>query len=68
MLPQCLANLSESLLVLNLRNNFFVGSIPQLCMKGSELRMIDFNQNQFQGQLPRSLAKCDMVEIGRAHV
>ncbi|XWS47314.1 hypothetical protein CRYUN_Cryun14cG0141900 [Craigia yunnanensis] len=63
MLPQCLANLSESLLVLSLRNNNFVGSIPQLCMKGSELRMIDFNQNQFQGQLPRSLAKCDMVEI-----
>ncbi|XP_022727892.1 receptor-like protein 12 [Durio zibethinus] len=62
MLPQCLANLSVSLLVLDLRNNSFFGSIPQLCMKGSQLRMIDFNQNQFQGQLPRSLANCDMLE------
>ncbi|XVE78310.1 hypothetical protein DITRI_Ditri13aG0134300 [Diplodiscus trichospermus] len=62
MLPQCLVNMSESLLVLSLGNNNFGGSIPQLCMKGSKLRMIDFNQNQFQGQLPRSLANCDMVE------
>ncbi|XVE78315.1 hypothetical protein DITRI_Ditri13aG0134800 [Diplodiscus trichospermus] len=62
MLPQCLANLSESLLVLSLQNNSFVGSIPQLCMKGSILRMIDFSENQFQGQLPRSLANCGMIE------
>ncbi|XVF81459.1 hypothetical protein PTKIN_Ptkin15bG0157000 [Pterospermum kingtungense] len=61
-LPQCLANLSESLLALNLRRNNFVGSIPKLCTKGSELRMIDFNQNLFVGQLPRSLANCVRVE------
>ncbi|XVE78317.1 hypothetical protein DITRI_Ditri13aG0135000 [Diplodiscus trichospermus] len=61
-LPQCLANLSGSVLVLSLRNNSFVGSIPQLCMKRSELKMIDFNQNQFQGQLPRSLSNCGMLE------
>ncbi|XVF81457.1 hypothetical protein PTKIN_Ptkin15bG0156700 [Pterospermum kingtungense] len=61
-LPQCLANLSESLLALNLRRNNFVGSIPKLCTKGSELRMIHFNQNRFVGQLPRSLANCVRVE------
>ncbi|XVF81445.1 hypothetical protein PTKIN_Ptkin15bG0155700 [Pterospermum kingtungense] len=61
-LPQCLANLSVTLEILDLHNNHFVGSVPQLCKKGSQLRMIDFSQNLFQGQLPRSLAKCGMVE------
>ncbi|XVF81448.1 hypothetical protein PTKIN_Ptkin15bG0156000 [Pterospermum kingtungense] len=52
MLPQCLANLSVTPEILDLHSNNFVGSIPQLCKKGSQLRMTDFSQNQFQRQLP----------------
>ena len=55
MLPDCLGKLSFSLSILNLRRNNFHGNIPQICKKGSKLKMIDFGQNQLQ-------------EIGRAHV
>jgi hypothetical protein len=37
--------------------------IPQLCVKGSRMKMIDLSQNQFKGVLPRSLTNCRMVEI-----
>ncbi|XVF81456.1 hypothetical protein PTKIN_Ptkin15bG0156600 [Pterospermum kingtungense] len=58
-LPQCLVNLCVTLEILDLHNNNFVGSVPQLCKKGSQLRMIDFSQNLFQ---PRSLVNCGKVE------
>ncbi|KAM4114817.1 hypothetical protein ACJW30_04G098000 [Castanea mollissima] len=62
MLPDCLGNLSFSLSILNLRRNNFHGNIPQICMKGSKLKMIDFSQNQLQGWIPRSLVNCTMLE------
>ncbi|XP_065627590.1 LOW QUALITY PROTEIN: receptor-like protein 9DC3 [Quercus suber] len=62
MLPDCLGNLSFSLSVLNLRRNNFHGNIPQICKKGSKLKMIDFSQNQLQGRIPRSLVNCTMLE------
>nr|XP_023929437.1 receptor-like protein 9DC3 [Quercus suber] len=62
MLPDCLGNLSFSLSILNLRRNNFHGSIPQICKKGSKLKMIDFSRNQLQGQIPRSLVNCTMLE------
>ncbi|OMO81333.1 hypothetical protein CCACVL1_12471 [Corchorus capsularis] len=62
MLPPCLSNLSTSLSILNLKNNSFVGPIPQTCKEGSKLRMIDFSQNQFQGQIPESMVHCSMLE------
>ncbi|XP_022760060.1 receptor-like protein 12 [Durio zibethinus] len=63
MLPPCLDNLSKSLLVLKLDNNNFRGPIPQACVKGSKLRMIDLSQNQLNGHIPRSLVNCKMLEI-----
>ena len=48
-LPHCLSNLSKSLNILNLQGNNFHGMIPQLCAKGSRMRMIDFGKNQFEG-------------------
>ncbi|XP_015893716.3 receptor-like protein 9DC3 [Ziziphus jujuba] len=58
MLPDCLVNLSDSLLVLNLVNNSFGGTIPEICTNGSQLRMIDLSYNKFEGRLPRSLHSC----------
>ena len=62
MLPDCLGNLSFSLSILNLRRNNFHGNIPQICKKGSKLKMIDFSRNQLQGRIPRSLVNCTMLE------
>ncbi|XP_024924367.3 receptor like protein 27-like [Ziziphus jujuba] len=62
MLPDCLVNLSDSLLVLNLVNNSFGGSIPEICTDGSQLRMIDLSYNKFEGHLPRSLRSCLMLQ------
>uniref|UniRef100_A0A7N2L6N7 Leucine-rich repeat-containing N-terminal plant-type domain-containing protein n=1 Tax=Quercus lobata TaxID=97700 RepID=A0A7N2L6N7_QUELO len=62
-LPDCLRNFSSSLSILNLRGNIFHGVIPQLCAKGSIIKMTDLSQNQFTGILPRSLSNCGMLEI-----
>ncbi|XP_059446714.1 receptor-like protein 7 [Corylus avellana] len=62
LLPQCLGNLSDSLVFLNLHDNNFHGTIPQIFVEGNKLRMIDFSQNRLQGGLPRSLANCTMLE------
>ncbi|XP_048138484.1 receptor-like protein 7 isoform X1 [Rhodamnia argentea] len=62
-LPVCLGNISESLMVLNLKGNNFQGRIPELSMRGTQLTMIDLSDNQLQGNLPRSLANCKMLEF-----
>ncbi|XP_030471481.1 receptor-like protein 6 [Syzygium oleosum] len=62
-LPVCLGNISESLMILNLKGNNFHGSIPELLVRGTQLTMIDLSDNQLQGQLPRSLANCKMLKF-----
>jgi Leucine-rich repeat (LRR) protein len=62
-LPHCFGNFNNSMSILNLRGNNFHGMIPQLCAKGSRMKMIDLSQNQFKGVLPRSLSNCKMIEI-----
>ncbi|KAF8041875.1 hypothetical protein BT93_A0466 [Corymbia citriodora subsp. variegata] len=62
-LPVCLGNISESLVILNLKGNNFHGSIPELLMRGTQLTMINLSDNQLQGKLPRSLANCKILEF-----
>ncbi|ONI22451.1 hypothetical protein PRUPE_2G130100, partial [Prunus persica] len=62
MLPQCLGNFSDDLILLLLGSNSFHGMMPQSYNNRSSLRMIDVSHNQLQGQLPRSLANCVMLE------
>ncbi|KAL0005486.1 hypothetical protein SO802_013047 [Lithocarpus litseifolius] len=62
-LPQCLSNLSKSLLVLRLQKNNFHGTLPATCIEGSTLRAMDVSFNQLEGQIPRSLSNCTMLEI-----
>ncbi|KAK3404328.1 hypothetical protein EUGRSUZ_K00637 [Eucalyptus grandis] len=50
-LPVCLGNISESLMILSLKGNNFRGNILSYC------------DNQLQGNLPRSLANCKMLEF-----
>ncbi|KAL6330041.1 hypothetical protein AAG906_039958 [Vitis piasezkii] len=61
-IPQCMANFSKSLIVLDLGNNSLDGPIPQTCTVPNNLRVIDLGENQFQGQIPRSFANCMMLE------
>ncbi|XP_058211277.1 receptor-like protein 7 [Rhododendron vialii] len=68
-IPQCLANSSEDLLVLNLRSNNFHGIIPQTFANG--IKVIDLSENQFHGQVPPSLANCTMLQtlvLGNNHM
>ncbi|XP_056162962.1 receptor-like protein 6 [Syzygium oleosum] len=62
-LPVCLGNISESLMILNLKGNNFHGSIPEVSVRVTQLTMIDLSDNQLQGKLPRSLANCKMLEF-----
>ncbi|KAF8020507.1 hypothetical protein BT93_G1046 [Corymbia citriodora subsp. variegata] len=62
-LPICLGNISESLMILNLKGNNFHGSVPELLVTGTHLTMLDLSENQLQGKLPRSLANCEMLEF-----
>ncbi|KAI5345043.1 hypothetical protein L3X38_012920 [Prunus dulcis] len=62
MLPQCLGNFSDGLILLLLGSNSFHGMMPQSYNRRSSLRMIDVSHNQLQGQLPKSLANCVMLE------
>ncbi|KAF7849362.1 hypothetical protein BT93_L0876 [Corymbia citriodora subsp. variegata] len=62
-LPVCLGNISESLMILNLKGNNFHGSIPEVLVRGTQLMMIDLSDNRLQGKLPRSLANCKMLEF-----
>ncbi|KAI5345031.1 hypothetical protein L3X38_012908 [Prunus dulcis] len=62
MLPQCLGNFSDGLILLLLGSNSFQGIMPQSYNNGSNLQMIDVSHNQLEGQLPRSLANCVKLE------
>ncbi|XP_021831754.1 receptor-like protein 12 [Prunus avium] len=62
MLPQCLGNFSDRLILLLLGSNSFHGMMPQSYNNRSDLQMIDVSHNQLQGPLPRSLANCVKLE------
>ncbi|CAL5356835.1 unnamed protein product [Camellia sinensis] len=62
-IPSCLVNFSENLLVLNLQGNNFSGTIPQTFRQASKLRTLDVSNNKLHGELPRSLANCTNLEI-----
>ena len=49
--------------VLSLRNNDFRGIHPATYMEGSTLKVMDVSYNQLEGQIPRSLSNCTMLEI-----
>ncbi|KAI8570861.1 hypothetical protein RHMOL_Rhmol01G0070500 [Rhododendron molle] len=61
--PQCLGNFSSVLLVLNLRSNGFMGTLPLALAKPNQLQSLDLSGNKFEGPLPRSLAYCTSLEI-----
>ncbi|OWM67395.1 hypothetical protein CDL15_Pgr019855 [Punica granatum] len=61
-IPHCLINVSVS--VLDLQGNQFVGQIPEIIFtEESWIRTIRLGQNQLRGTLPRSLTRCNNLEV-----
>ncbi|MBA0788724.1 hypothetical protein Gotri_025007, partial [Gossypium trilobum] len=66
-IPECLGNLSSSLLYIELQKNNFHGKLPKSFAKGCTLQSIRINNNQLEGSLPRSLGNCkdlNLLDIG----
>ncbi|KAK5786885.1 hypothetical protein PVK06_041533 [Gossypium arboreum] len=66
-IPECLGNLSSSLLEIFLENNNFHGQIPENFAKGCMLKSFRVNNNKLEGSLPRSLANCkdlNLLDVG----
>ena len=62
-LSHCLGNFSKELYVLNLQRNQFHGTISQTFLKSNVVKNLDFNGNQLEGLLPRSLIICRKLEV-----
>ncbi|CDY24369.1 BnaA07g02940D [Brassica napus] len=62
-IPRCLGTNMSSLTDLNLRNNSFRGSLPDMFMHASKLRSIDVSHNRLEGKLPSSLTGCSALEV-----
>jgi Leucine-rich repeat (LRR) protein len=60
-IPHCL--LEGRMVVLNLRENQFQGTLPSNITHGCGLQTIDLNGNKVQGQLPRALYNCTDLEV-----
>ncbi|KAK8665688.1 hypothetical protein V6N13_005850 [Hibiscus sabdariffa] len=63
-IPQCLiAQMRESLGVLNLKQNNLSGIISDTFPENCTLQTLDLNQNRLGGKVPKSLANCRMLEV-----
>ncbi|KAK3426308.1 hypothetical protein EUGRSUZ_F02782 [Eucalyptus grandis] len=61
-MPQCLGNISDSLLVLDLQENGLSGIISLTFGKNAILRSLHLNGNKFEDLLPRSVINCTQLE------
>ncbi|KAI6691010.1 hypothetical protein NL676_027838 [Syzygium grande] len=61
-IPQCLGNISPSLLVLDLQEKGLSGTISLTFGENAVLRSLHLNGNKFEGLLPRSLINCMQLE------
>ncbi|XP_023752907.1 receptor-like protein 7 [Lactuca sativa] len=70
-IPQCIENIVFSLRMIDLGNNLFHGTIPNVCVEYGELEGIVLKGNQFEGEVPTSLSKCQhlkVLDIGNNHL
>ncbi|XP_060668127.1 receptor-like protein 33 [Ziziphus jujuba] len=63
--PRWLCNFNSSLEVFDLHGNNFEGRLHGMFSFGSmhNLKLLDLNYNQFQGQVPQSLINCSKLQI-----
>ncbi|KAJ3693813.1 hypothetical protein LUZ60_009293 [Juncus effusus] len=63
LIPSCLAEHSDYLQVLNLKDNRFHGLLPDDIIGNCSLHTIDLSDNTLEGPLPRSLSRCKSLEL-----
>ncbi|XP_058111861.1 receptor-like protein 7 [Magnolia sinica] len=61
-IPSCLGEIGDSLSVLNLQGNAFIGTLLQTFKEGCNIQTLDLSGNQLEGQVPRSLGNYKMLE------
>ena len=57
-IPDCLGNLSTSIVLLHLNANKLSGLIPSTFTKGCSLQSFNLNGNRLEGTLPQTLVNC----------
>ncbi|KAJ8448974.1 hypothetical protein Cgig2_004029 [Carnegiea gigantea] len=62
-IPDCMSELSNALIILNLERNNLHGNIPATYPESCNLRWINLNGNRLEGSMPRSLANCKNLEV-----
>jgi hypothetical protein len=55
--------MTQTLVVLNLRMNNLIGTIPDVFPPSCVLRTLDLQKNNLDGQIPKSLVKCSALEV-----
>ncbi|GAB4854816.1 hypothetical protein Ancab_023400 [Ancistrocladus abbreviatus] len=61
-IPQCFGNLSDRLIVLDLRSNELHGTLPTT-FRNCSLETLQLNDNRLEGQLPKSLLNCQQLQV-----
>ncbi|XP_071726873.1 receptor-like protein 7 [Rutidosis leptorrhynchoides] len=70
-IPECVGNVIVSAVTINLKNNHFQGTIPNVFESCGELEGLLLNGNQLEGEIPRSLSKCQflkVLDVGNNHL
>ncbi|GJV74943.1 leucine-rich repeat-containing protein [Tanacetum coccineum] len=70
-IPQCVGNISNSLQMMDLGNNSFQGTIPNVFEEFMYLEGLILNGNRLEGGVPRSLSKCEslkVLDLGNNHL
>lgn len=62
-LPSCFGNISSSLAIIDLGNNHFHGTIPDVYVNNGVLQALVLYDNQLEGVLPATLSKFRYLEI-----
>ncbi|PWA95149.1 Leucine-rich repeat-containing protein [Artemisia annua] len=71
LIPQCVGNISSSLVMIDMGNNSFQGTIPNVYGYCGSLEGLSLNGNQLRGEVPISLSKCQslkVVDFGSNHL
>nr|GEX07491.1 leucine-rich repeat-containing protein [Tanacetum cinerariifolium] len=70
-IPQCFVTITSSLLMINLGQNYFSGTIPNMNENCTLSEGLILNNNQLKGDVPRSLLKCrdlKVLDLGNNHL
>ena len=57
--------MSETLGVLNMRNNNITGLVQYMFSASCALRTLDLNHNKLDGKIPKPLANCTTLQVLR---